>query len=523
MKIRAKRYTRIAACTVIAAMLLSGCQKNPDSSVVVNKDMDHLIEEAKKEGESTVNMANIAGAYETYQTTFSDDSLGVSVNVNAKVDIPQAEQMSVFRVQQKRISQEFLDKVLAELTAGETLYDAGVTLGARTRGDIEEELRYWKAELETVRNSDQSDKDGYIEEYQQYIDELQEDYENAPEQPVWEGNESDGLLHSTAEMTEKAGGEDFYEWEYELNPNGEIFYAANNGANDNYISITAQNNDERGNKLSFRRGRHGYDFTAVAIVETTVLDEIASGVWPADEDRSKDYSERILNGEVSFVEYTDEPTTISEEEARTKADDLMQKLGLSDTYQWYEGGLYSEVPDIRKGGDGEPGYRKLYIFHYMRSMNGVFTTFDPLGKHEEGWNGDDYVKKDWPLENIEIRVNDSGIVGFDYNAPLEVTETVVENSNMKSFDEVRGTFEQMVMIANAKTDSEVDGNVAIEIDRVVLGYARISEADSYDTGLMVPVWDFQGKVTDEYGMEYKGGIMTINAIDGSVIDRSLGY
>lgn len=523
MKICAIRYTRIAVCTVIASLLLSGCQKNPDSSMVVNKDMDNLIEEAKKDGESTVNLENIAGAYEIYQTTLSDDSLGVSVNVNAKVDIPQAEQMSVFRVQQKRISQEFLDKVLAELTAGETLYDAGVTLSVRTRSEIEEELRGAKAEMERLKNSDEPDKDIFIEDNQRYIDELQEAYENAPEQPVWEGNESDGLLHSTAEMTGKAGGEDFYEWEYSLNQNGEIFYAANNGANDNYISITAQNNDERGNKLSFRRGRHGYDFTAVAIVETTVLDEIASGVWPADEDRSKDYAERMLGGEMSFVEYTDEPTTISEEEARTKADDLMQKLGLSDTYQWYEGGLYSEIPDIRKGGDWEPGYRKLYIFRYMRSMDGVFTTFDPTGKHEEGWNGDDYVKKDWPLENIEIRVNDSGIVGFDYNAPLEVTETVVENSNMKSFDEVRGTFEQMVTVANAKVDSDLDSDVVIEIDRVVLGYARISEADSYDTGLMVPVWDFQGKKTDEYGTEYKGGIMTINAIDGSVIDRSLGY
>ena len=523
MKICAIRYTRIAVCTVIASLLLSGCQKNPDSSMVVNKDMDNLIEEAQKDGEGTVDMANIAGAYETYQTTLSDDSLGVSVNVNAKVDIPQAEQMSVFRVQQKRISQEFLDKVLAELTAGETLYDAGVTLSMRTRSDIEEELRGAKAEMERLKNSDEPDKDIFIEDNQRYIDELQEAYENAPEQPVWEGNESDGLLHPTAEMTGKAGGEDFYEWEYSLNQNGEIFYAANNGANDNYISITAQNNDERGNKLSFRRGRHGYDFTAVAIVETTVLDEIASGVWPADEDRSKDYAERMLGGEMSFVEYTDEPTTISEEEARTKADDLMQKLGLSDTYQWYEGGLYSEIPDIRKGGDWEPGYRKLYIFRYMRSMDGVFTTLDPTGKHEEGWNGDDYVKKDWPLENIEIRVNDSGIVGFDYNAPLEVTETVVENSNMKSFDEVRGTFEQMVTVANAKVDSDLDSDVVIEIDRVVLGYARISEADSYDTGLMVPVWDFQGKKTDEYGTEYKGGIMTINAIDGSVIDRSLGY
>ena len=194
MKICAIRYIRIAVCTVIASLLLSGCQKNPDSSMVVNKDMDNLIEEAQKDGEGTVDMANIAGAYETYQTTLSDDSLGVSVNVNAKVDIPQAEQMSVFRVQQKRISQEFLDKVLAELTAGETLYDAGVTLSMRTRGEIEEELRFAKAELERLKNSDEPDMDIYIEENQRYIDELQEAYENAPEQPVWEGNESDGLL-----------------------------------------------------------------------------------------------------------------------------------------------------------------------------------------------------------------------------------------------------------------------------------------------------------------------------------------
>ena len=87
MKICAIRYTRIAVCTVIASLLLSGCQKNPDSSMVVNKDMDNLIEEAKKDGEGTVDMANIAGGYETYQTTLSDDSLGVSVNVNAKVEM----------------------------------------------------------------------------------------------------------------------------------------------------------------------------------------------------------------------------------------------------------------------------------------------------------------------------------------------------------------------------------------------------------------------------------------------------
>ena len=169
------------------------------------------------------------------------------------------------------------------------------------------------------------------------------------------------------------------------------------------------------------------------------------------------------------------------------------------------------------------GYRKLYIFRYMRYVDGAFVTFDIKSKHEEGWNGGDYVKKDWPTECVEIRVNDLGIVGFDYNAPLEVTETIVDQSNMKTFDEIKAAFEKMVLITNAKSDSELDSGVTVEIHRVVLGYARISEADSYDTGLLVPVWDIQGKVTDEYGNESVGSIMTINTIDGSIIDRSLGY
>ncbi len=59
---------------------------------------------------------------------------------------------------------------------------------------------------------------------------------------------------------------------------------------------------------------------------------------------------------------------------------------------------------------------------------------------------------------------------------------------------------------------------------MVLGYSRISEADSFDTGLLVPVWDFMGTVTNEaYGEEEYRSVLTINAVDGSIIDRALGY
>ena len=518
-------YTRMGVDMIIAAMLLSGCQQNPNSSIVVNKDMDHLIEEAKKSDESSVDMAHIADAYETYQTTLSDESLEVTVNVDAKVDIPEVEQMSIFRVRQQKISQEFLDKIIGELAQGQTLYDAGVTLNTRTRKVVEEEISGLKAEIETIKaNYGEEEVETYMPNYQQDIDALQSEYENAPAEIVWEGNESDGLLHSVAEMVEKEGGEEFYQWEYSLNPKGEVYYGANDGENGDYMSVFVQNNEERGNCLRYRRGKRGYDFTATAIVPSTVFDNIATGVWPADEDRAAECASAMYGGQVELVEFTDESTTISEDEARETADTFLKNVGLDDTYRYYEGGLYSEVRDIRVGDDTETeGYRKLNIFRYMRYADGVFVTFDAKSKHEEGWNGDDYVKKDLPVECVEIRVNDSGIVGFDYNAPLEVTETVVDQSNMKPFNEIKDTFEKMVTIANAKSDSESDLGVTVQIDRVVLGYARISEADSYDTGLLVPVWDFEGKVTNEYGQENAGSIMTINAIDGSIIDRSLGY
>lgn len=518
------RFVYIGAAVCMMTVFFSGCQENPDSSIVVNKDMDHLIEEAQKDGESGTDIANIAGEYETYQISFSDESLGVTVNVDAKVDIPEVEQMSVFRVQQQKISQEFLNKVIEELSGGQTLYDAGITLNMRTRKDIEAEISGLKSEMENLKANYGDEAEEYMLEYQQAIDALQEEYENAPEEIVWEGNESDGLLHSVAEMVDKEGGEDFYQWEYSLNPKGEVYYGANNGENGDYMSFFVQNNEERGNCLRYRRGKRGYDFTATAIVPSTVFDNVFTGVWPADEDRAAECAGSMYGGDVELVEFTDEPTTISEDEARETADTFMKTVGLDDIYQYYEGGLYSEVRDIRVGEDTETeGYRKLYIFRYMRYADGAFVTFDVKSKHEEGWNGDDYVKKDWPVECVEIRVNDSGIVGFDYNAPLEITETVVDQSNLKNFDEIKAAFEKMVMITNAKTDSELDSGVMVEIHRVVLGYARISEADSYDTGLLVPVWDFQGKVTNEYGSEFADSVMTINAIDGSIIDRSLGY
>lgn len=109
---------------------------------------------------------------------------------------------------------------------------------------------------------------------------------------------------------------------------------------------------------------------------------------------------------------------------------------------------------------------------------------------------------------------------------------MVEKSKIKSFKEIKDTFEQMVVIENANdtSDGKEKAKVTINVTDVKLVYTRISEKDSFNTGLVVPVWDFEGTVVDESGYSDKAGtsdkvhnILSINAIDGSVINRELGY
>ena len=80
----------------------------------------------------------------------------------------------------------------------------------------------------------------------------------------------------------------------------------------------------------------------------------------------------------------------------------------------------------------------------------------------------------------------------------------------------------------------------LDVDRITLTYMRIEEAD---TGkyLLVPVWDFCGKEWNDEPLKYYTGrdwerhscygcmndypesLLTINALDGTVIDRGMMY
>lgn len=520
---RRKRSLLIWGMT--ATVILSGCQKNPDSSIVKNKDLDRMIEEAGNTENGSSSVADLAGEYDTYQATIRDDSQHVDVDVDARVDIPSADKMSVIRIGQKKIDQSLLDKIKEELIPGEKLYD-GAVLRTRTRSSIEEEIQMWRREIADLENGGYSSEDVQTmrEEYQGMIDSLQEEYESAPVDVPLQEHPSDGLLHSVKELYEGDSQDGFYAWEYELNPDGDIYYGVTDGRNGAYSSLYVQNNEDYGNCLRFACNRHGaVNLSSVAVDGRTYL-----GRWKADAPFSKEDMIMEIGGEDELEEYTDMPVTITADQARSQAEELLEHLGLT-SFELFENELYCEIPDIQQNqnGNGKVGYHRVYVLKYLRKIDGVFVNNEGDSKFTDGWDGDDYVKKEWGGESIEIKVNDDGIVGFYYNFPLEIIETVADQASMKGFDEIKDIFEQMVVVANAQEGAEEDERVHISVDEVVLRYTRISEADSFDTGLLVPVWDFMGSITDSYGekdiRKSQNCVLTVNAIDGTVIDRRLGY
>lgn len=528
------RVKRIAALGMAMIVLFTGCQKAPEDAVVKEKNLDKMIEQAK---EGSDEPESIAEKYNTYKKEFSNEKLGVKVKANAKVEITKAEKMSIVRVKQKKITQEFLDKVKSVLNLNQTFYDGSVT-NIRTKSEIEKEIGREKASLAELPKDDNYEV--MKEEYENSLKELQEDYKKAPKTVEWNKYLSDGKIKSVKKLYDQDKNNEFYEWAEDMNKSGDIYYGITGKEEKDTIGLYVQNNEDRGNCFRFFKSKNvKKPFVCAAVVGVNNGNAIDTnhGMWPADRKPTNDDVDWELEegDENSFYEYKNEPTTISESQAHQTAEQFLKDIGLTD-YEYSNGGLYCEAFDWddKNNESSKIGYRKVWYLHYLRNLEGVLVNNDFGFKHLEDYKGGkDFVKKEWTGESIDICINDSGIVTFNYNVPIEITETVVENAKMKKFANIQKNFEKMVTTVYAQNQDEEKNEVTINIDKVVLRYMRISEKDSFDTGLLVPVWDFLGTIKDKFGLygrlnydsdgTKEQSILTINAIDGTVIDKNLGY
>ena len=204
---------------------------------------------------------------------------------------------------------------------------------------------------------------------------------------------------------------------------------------------------------------------------------------------------------------------------------------------------------------------------FMRTFNGCPSAF---ADEEVGGDMDTTVNKPVHYERMELHIDDQGVSYFRWNVPMTVTGVVSSNARLISFDEAASKAMSQIAarwkygVENRRKNGE---ELPIYISRVTFGLWRIQKKGG--GWYYVPVYHFfsDGDVIDwtswvddnpysteylgisadstqrerflrclekeeyywmlinycrTFGGDYWGGV-TVNALDGTIIDKDKGY
>ncbi len=524
-----KNIEKIIGLTLCVGML-TGCAQPPESSLVKPKGSSAM--DAYKEADDSVDMVenntdsdeaaadsnsaasendnttdsnnsnsaaqttirDLINAPQTYKSQVTDDSAKLVVNTDATVEIPDVEKISAISVTPAEVTQALLDRITDAFFSNATLYTAD-SYYIQTKSEIKEILDGLKEDVANgnldPNNWGTDDEGNYIYDIYADIEYWESEYETAPEtKTLVEGRPVAGVASQASD--------------------GQIM-------EENSFSGVAVMNDD--SKYYYKTYSSGSDTLAVRIKKTA---KAGGEALPTDTSWF-DYTDS--NG---FQKPTEESIGLSLENAKKLVQEKVDKMGITDLQcTGWDYAVCTNLEDDNTLSNIGTGYH----IYYNRVINGVpiTQTMDSGGNLEDM----DSTMETWSYESLEFFVDKDGIASVAYRDPYSIGETKTENLSLLPFSEIMKTYEKMMVVTNAD-NMEYENSRVYDINRIVLGYARIYEpSKDAHTGLLVPVWDFFGtrKTETEYdGESYSDttdyptwSYLTINAVDGSIIDRSLGY
>ena len=509
---------RKAAAFVLCAAVLAGCAETPDQPIVREKgSSQEVYQEVSQKGETSEKAGTADGdsqdgtgtentgetaagenvlavrleAPETYQRQTEEEG-NVSVTFDAKVEIPDTDHVAVMQVGQLPLDDVLIDRLTEGFFGDSPVYD-GERYFQITK---EEALGY----LETLRGYQaQGNRDpyGYIAQAREDGEEdLESFYSLEDEIAVWEK-----VWQDAPEEKEKV------EVTPRLDQDHSFVGAAEMDGGSYRYELMAGGPDA----MSVRVRRMGDNQSEV--------NWTSGGIY----DTYKDNPE-ILEGKPSLDE-AEEMAGITRQEAVRRADEYIQRLGLTEfeaRNAYLSLGTQDESDHVRYTDTG-------YMVEYTRTADG-FPVTNELN-YGGGLESMDSTRETWGYEKVSLVINKEGLQYAEILNLYRLGEKQVENVEMKSFPEIMEIFQQMIQI---KGSGQEGSSRDYHVQEIRLGYMRVYDpgADA-SAGLLVPVWGFFGccDLTDVYdgevysytNAERNSSFLTINAADGTVIDRSLGY
>ena len=215
----------------------------------------------------------------------------------------------------------------------------------------------------------------------------------------------------------------------------------------------------------------------------------------------------------------------------------LETKGLIHGSHWLDGWTEDELKASFEQSKDTP-VPMAYHFTFFRQIDGV-----PL--YSVSWSGVDTehrpeVRDEW----LSIVISDEGVNSAVYWDPAVVGEPIQKGVELLPFERIMDVATSILPLKSMSRESTVtkDGQpnprydakeTVYTIDRITLGYMRVLKQDDPSSFLIVPVWDFWGSgqqrmhdITGGWGdwsETDNDTLLTVNAMNGLVIDRNYGY
>ena len=479
----------------IVSGCLAGCEKTPEDPVVREKGVhsQKAYESAGDRSGGTLREARLVPGHVTDRAVYEEGKL--VIDTDADVTVPDVDAASTYGVSAKKGGQEMVDLVTGVFFPDAKFYhtDGFYTL---TKDECQEkitELKKYRSEGKDENGGHDFDLDSLISQYEELLD-------KAPKEKVLEEiKPSFGLeyvIYDDNDKPKKEVLEDLF-YGVAVTEDGEYDYSISYGRPDMQFTI----------EKNFR-GVAG-PFEPVYRVSG---EELLSGQEEAD----------VKWDEGRLKKFVDIPFEKAKKAAEEKAGQLGMGLAVYgwDYQLFYRGNDVVQESNILDGG---------YVFYFTRMVDGIPLTYTDV------WGGGveemESTLDPWGYEICNIVVGSDGVYCVELRNPYEIGEVKVKNVQLLDFDEVMQIYAQMMEVSMAGFVSDENFRTC-HITRITLGYSRIYDPMSDNSaGTLVPVWDFFGSfdvgLEDTLARDSQGcftrSLLTINAIDGTVIDRELGY
>lgn len=487
-----------------AAVLLitAGCAKAPDASVIAKTNTEQLVSSITEQASSDVppatdHLAAQLGTPERIEDVRTDANGKLVINYHAAVVVPDATAMPIYRVEPAEFSQAQVKGLFDAYCGNVPMYETGARL---TKQQIEAAIRNHEAYLADPA-TDESDR-----EYSTImLPELKEMLASAPDQS--ELPLSDGTLQKYDELL------------------GDKYLVGHTGietrSEDGAYIMQVRNNRDNTEELVWE----DYDVNGnPAGQSSTSLNRNASAFM------AHDLGDHVFNNILLRA-----PLPLSDTEVPQAAGGKLT-IAPADVQKMVDGFLTSAgvandmaVREIYLVDNSDPsnGIPKASDYCYYvvctRHLNGIPCSYlhnaVPSSLSGDGCNS-------WGYEELCAYVDDDGIFLLQWMSPITVIETVTDHTELKPFNEIKEIIRKMLSVKWSEDAKQAYcKSCTIEVNRIELSLQRITDQKQFDQGLLIPVWNVVGTVTTvgEYTAVECGSLLSVNAIDGSIIDVAQGY